>query len=107
MKFDIQKRVDLSYLGDEWKECYLEFAMPSYHDIKEFAEKGKDNAEIVEKGLERLTELFKGGFAISDGKKVEVKRENINDLPMEVVTKSLQAISGQVDPKESGNSTTA
>ena len=107
MKFDITKRVELSYLGDEWKECYLEFIMPSYHDIKEFAEKGKDNTETVEKGLEKLTGLFKSGYAVSDGKKVEVKKEDIKDLPMEVVTKSLETISGQVDPKESGNSTSA
>jgi len=98
MKFDITKKIDLSYLGDEWKECYLEFDLPSYGDLKEMTTEGTD-AEKVEKGLETIVGLFKGGYAISGGKKVEVTKEDLKDIPIEILTKCFKVISGEVDPK--------
>ena len=105
MKFDITKKVDLSYI-DGWKECYLEFAMPSYGDIKDFTKKGEDS-EMVDKGIQKLEDLFRGGKGMSEGKQVDITKEDIKDLPMDIITKSIQAISGEVDPKPQGNSTTA
>ena len=99
MRFDITKKVDLAYLGDEWKECYLEFNSPSYGDLRGLIDEGKTDAEKVESGLETITGLFRSGFAVSDGKKVEVKKEDLKDIPVEILTKCSEAISGEIDPK--------
>ena len=97
MKFDITKKVDLSYLGEDWKDCYLEFDLPSYGDLKDLSN-GTDQ-EKVENGLQTIVGLYRGGFAISGGVKVEVKKDDLNDIPVEVLTKCFKAISGELDPK--------
>jgi len=98
MKFDISKRVSLAEYGEQWKECYLKFAVPAYVDIKGVQEMQKtdDQNKAIEFGIERLEELFRGGKAISEGKEVEVKKEDIKDLPLEILTKCFKAISGEV-----------
>jgi hypothetical protein len=102
MKFDITKKLDLSYI-DGWEGCYLEFAMPSYKDVKGFA----DNPEDIEKGLETISELFRAGKGISRGKTVDIAKSDIKELPLEIINKAMALIAGQVDPKENGNSMTA
>ena len=99
MKFDITKKVDLAYLGEDWKECYLEFNLPSYGDLKDLTNADTTDAEKAEKGLETILGLFKGGFAMSEGKKMEVKKEDLEDMPVEIMNKCFKAISGEIDPK--------
>lgn len=99
MKFDITKKVDLSYLGENWKDCYLEFNLPSYGDLKDLSDSETTDAEKAEKGLETIVGLFKGGCAISGGEKVEVKKDDLKDIPVEILTKCFKAISGEIDPK--------
>jgi hypothetical protein len=99
MRFDITKKVDLSYLGETWKECYLEFNLPSYGDLKDLTNEKATDAEKVEKGLETITGLFRGGFAISGGEKIIVSKEDLKDIPVEILTKCFKVISGEIDPK--------
>lgn len=98
MKFDIVKKVNLEYEG--WEDCYLEFSLPSYGDLKELSidEKKPDN-EKIEQALEMISGLFKSGFAMSEGKRVAVKKEDLKDLPIEILTKCFKEISGEVPPK--------
>jgi len=96
MKFDITKRVELEY--DGWEGCYLEFYQPTYSDLKKITT-GETDEDKAENGLKLIVELFKGGFAMSDGIKVEVKKEDLKDLPIEIITKCFKTISGEIDPK--------
>lgn len=101
MKIDVSKKVDLSYLGEVWKECYLEFRMPSYKDIQDLptnVDEG-NTKESLEKGYRTLEGLFIGGKAISEGQPVEVKSTDLRDFPLEVITKCFKAITGEPDPK--------
>jgi len=106
VKFDITKRLDLGFIGEEWKDCYIDFSLPSYADIKDFANTDGNEGEAVEKGLDKLVELFKKGKGIADGKTVDILAKDIKDMPMEIINKALKLISGEIDPKENGNSTT-
>ncbi len=99
MRLDITKKVSLEYLGEEWKECYLEFRLPSYGDLKNLTNEDATDQEKVDKGLETIVGLFKGGLAVSEGKQVDVQSEDIKDFPIEVLTKCFKAISGDIDPK--------
>lgn len=101
MKFDITKRLDLSYI-DGWDGCYLEFAVPSYNDIKDIPE-----TESPEKGFERMESLFRAGKGMSDGKQVEIGKDDLKDLPINIMNKAMSLIAGELDPKGNGNSTTA
>ena len=98
-KFDITKKVSLDYLGDQWKECYLEFNLPSYGDLKNLTNSKATDQEKVESGLETIVGLFRCGKAISEGKEVDVTKEDLKDMPIEVLTKCFKAISGELDPK--------
>jgi len=95
-KFDITKRIPLEYEG--WTDCYLEFSLPSYGDLKDLVNEGTDN-EKVERGLQTIIGLYRGGFAMQEGKRVEVKKEDIKDMPVEVLTNCFKAISGEIPPK--------
>jgi hypothetical protein len=99
MRFDITKKIDLSYIGDDWKDCYIEFSLPSYGDLKGFTNDEGTDQEKLGKGLEQVKGLFRKGCAISDGKKVEISKDDLVDMPIEILTKCFQAISGQIDPK--------
>lgn len=96
-KFDITKRIPLEYEG--WEDCYLEFSLPAYGDLKSLTDEKATDTEKVEKALETLVGLFRGGFALSNKQRVEVKADDLKELPIEVLTKCFKAISGEVDPK--------
>ncbi len=97
MKLDITKRLSLAEYGEPWKECYLEFSMPAFKDIKGISGKDKTEEEIVEDGIDRLKNLFVKGRAIAGGKEVDVTADDIKDLPMDLINKALSLISGDVD----------
>jgi len=97
MKFDIVKKVPLEYEG--WEDCWLEFSLPAYGDLKNLTDDKATDTEKVEKALETLVGLFRRGFAMSEGKRVEVKAEDLKDLPIECLTNCFKAISGEISPK--------
>jgi len=94
-KFDIKKRFDLDYLGDNWKGCYLEFNSPSLRELNDAlsaltAEEGDEtsrSAKNLEKTLQILKENFAGGKANAKGKVVDVTADDLDEFPMEVVNK--------------------
>lgn len=96
-KFDISKKVPLDYEG--WEDCYLEFRLPSYGDLKEMTTESATDQDKVENGLKTIVGLFKSGYAMSEGKRVAVTKEDLQDLPIETLTKAFKAISGEIDPK--------
>jgi len=75
-------------------------AMPSYAEAKADAKIEGTDEEKGEKAIEKVQTLFRKGFAINEeGKKVELVKEDLFNFPIEVLTKCIQAIVGQVDPK--------
>ena len=109
MKFDIKKKIDLSYLGDDWTDCWLEFRLITFGEIKELMGKRitadeiennpQKNIEATNQTLKILEDNFINGFAISNGKRTEVKKEDIKDLPIEVLVSCFKLISGEIPPK--------
>lgn len=96
MKVDVTKKVKFDYEG--WEECYMEFNLPSYGDIKNMVDDVPDEQK-VEKGLDVIVGLFRQGKVLSDGKLVDITKDDIKDLPIEMVVKCFQAVSGEIDPK--------
>ncbi len=130
MKFDIKKKVPFEIEG--WEDCYLEFSLPSYGDLKNLTESlitkeetdlkekiatatseeernklqveldaytERTNNEKIEKGIAKIVELFVDGYAMSNGERVQVKKEDLKDLPITILTDCFKAISGEVSPK--------
>ena len=97
MRFDITKKIPLEYEG--WQDCYLEFFLPTFNDIKSLTGENQSDEEKVQSGLDALKKMYKSGYAMSDGKRVEIAKDDVDNLPVEVLNKCLSVVSGEVPPK--------
>lgn len=111
MKLDIKAKVDLSHYGELWKDCYLEFKILPYPEVKKILAKKKDNltdeegTRILDEGFSQLEELFVDGYVISEGQKVQVKKDDIKDFPLGLLLQCYQKVQGEPDPKLLSGST--
>lgn len=104
-KFRIVRRYDLSDLGQEWKDCFLEFNAVTYGELYKLSNlvfsPGKDGAKkSMEETLSILEKQFIQGEAIgNDGNKVAFQKDDFSDLPGDVNNKILIWLFGELTPK--------
>lgn len=107
-KFYSSKRFSLSFLGEEWKEAYIDFQSLTVADIKNnFGQLQsidvKDDSSVVagiEVALKVLEERFVKGSGINENKEaVDITREDLKDLPAEVITRGLAFLSQGLAPE--------
>lgn len=101
-KFKLTKKVPLDVFSDEWKDCYLEFSSFTMQDLKEkipeimgLDEKDPNNVSVgIDKTIGILADHFISGKAIGgDGSLIDVTKEDLNELPAEVLTHSFRFLS--------------
>lgn len=90
MKIVIPKRVDLSFLGEVWAGCYLDFKSPNLGEVKEYV---KDDVK-PEEVLEFLKKMFLGGVVYDGKQTTAIKSDELEDLPVELFPHCLTAITG-------------
>jgi hypothetical protein len=101
MKFKIVKHFSLAYLGTDWKDCYLDLKPLSISDVKgklpeisKLQAKDADVGKGVDLLLELLSDKFIGGKVVDDtGKIVELPKEALGDLPVEVIGRAFSFLS--------------
>lgn len=104
--FDITKKIDLSYLGEEWKDCYISFAPLSIAEVRKLPQMAKATDDPVEAEknidviLNLLREKFLGGEGIKEGKRVPIKKEDIDQLPADLVIDIMASLNGGLDKKK-------
>jgi hypothetical protein len=100
-KFRVSKRVDLSFLGEGWKECFIEFNAPSYGEIKKILPEVEEGATAknAEIGMEILEKLFLTGKGFDGKQKIEMTKDDLEELPIQVITKCLEAMQ-ETPPKK-------
>lgn len=104
MAFPVEKRVDLSFLGAKWQGAELVFSGLSFKDTRELAHiSDKVETNNVEQNYTFTTELlanhFISGKAWNGTAIVEINKDDIGDLPVDAVNKSVEVLAGQADPK--------
>ena len=101
-KFLLKKRFSLSFLGDEWKECYLDFDAFTVKDVRDelpaLSKIDETKSEEVTSGLSAMLSLlekkFLGGKGINEKKEVvDIVASDIEELPLEVVSKAIGFLS--------------
>lgn len=100
-KFKVVKRLSLDFLGEGWKDAYINFQVLTIADIKDkFPSLAKLNADdpkaVIESMgmiLEIIEDKFVDGKGLADGKLVEFKKEDLKELPNELMVKSLNFLS--------------
>jgi len=103
-KFLLKKKFSLAFLGKKWKEkdTYIVFNAFTIRDIKEKLPKliaiDEDNTKSIESGitamLELLQEKFISGSGVDEkGEKVDIKAQDLEELPVEVISKAIDFLS--------------
>lgn len=106
-KFKIVKRFPLDFLGEEWKEAYINFQRVTIADIKNVFPKfravdSKNDKEIIE-GIDDMVKFLKEKFVsgkgiIEDGSLVDLEVDDLETLPAEVMSRALGFLSQGVTP---------
>lgn len=105
MGFTVKKKLDLSYLGEGWVgSTYLNFNGMTFAETREFAKLNMDAEDPnSEKNLEVVMNLLKSHFVDGRGfdgtNVVDITADDLENLPTDVVTKSIELLAGSADPK--------
>lgn len=98
----IKKRVSLAFLGEDYKDSYLEVYSITIDELKKLIEKitvmqeQEKTGEALDFMVERVKAQFAGGSIWQDGKMVDVKEEDLGSLPSEVYIEAFQEITGKI-----------
>lgn len=108
MLFDIYKTLDLGYLGDAWKECYLKFRPFNVSELQKLSGIDPENnkEEATQKAIDLLKEKFVEGKAVSNKEVVDIKAEDLTEFPVEVILDAIKLLSEGLDKKKENPSTT-
>lgn len=103
MSFVVRKKIELSFLGDGWQEAYVVFTPFTFADNATLlklrtAISGQGQIEEAEEASKRIMDLLKEKFIEGKGfngkELVAITKENLKDLPMEIIGKLLTALQG-------------
>lgn len=110
MKFKtVVKNFSLDFLGEDWKDAHINFQAVTIGDIKnkfpEIAQVDTNNPESVADSLDKiltlLEERFIDGSAPGEKEMVSLSKEDIKDLPGEVIGRALTFLSQGATPPSS------
>lgn len=101
MKFKIVKHFKLDFLGDDWKDCYLDLKPLSIDDVKgklpqiaKLQDKDADVGEGIDLLLTLINDKYIGGKVVNDqGTIVDLPAEDLKDLPVEVIGRAFSFLS--------------
>ena len=99
MPFPVTKVLKLDDLGSEWAGASISFSGLSFKQAREFSKLtfSDDSEADKDKNLDLLVKLlgehFQGGTAWDGTALVELKAEDLPELPTEVLTKAITLLS--------------
>lgn len=93
------KKVSFEFLGDAWKDCYVEMRYVSWADSKVMIA-ADDNQDFIEGMITRIRQVFVSGKVLENGQPVELTKEGLADFDVEALKTLNSAALGFVDPKE-------
>lgn len=108
--FLVRRRLSLGFLGVEWKECYLSFNSLSYGELYKVSSLKTDPTDpksvkvSMDQTLALLQEKFIDGKGLStDGKIIDITKDDLVNLPVEVINKAVLFLVGEeVSPNSLG-----
>ena len=89
------KHVSLAFMGDDWKDGYLDFRSFRFSDINRFAGSDKSSNDV----MQVLKDTFVSGKSPDEGGSVyEVKAEDLDQFDAEAINQIVRELTGQTDP---------
>lgn len=105
MALVIKKRVDLDFLGEDFKDTFVTFKSIPAKDLPEIVKLTKEAEESVD-AIPHILKLLKKYFLDGEHEGEAVKAEDLDELDAETLVKCFEIITGQsADPKADGQST--
>lgn len=107
MAFTVVKKLDLSYLGEGWSGgTYLKFSGLTFAETRDFAQLSvEEGSADTQKSLDMVLGIVKQHFLEGmgfDGEKItQIEADDLESLPVDVITKSIELLAGTSDPKSS------
>ena len=104
-KFNIKKRISLSFLGDNWKDCYILFEGMPYKELRELQPWIKENQdkekneELANKMIDMLKGKFIEGKGATDSGVVDMEAGDIEELSVQAVNKIALEYVGEPEKK--------
>lgn len=103
-KFQIVRKFSLEHLGEEWKNCYINFSSLTYNEWNALVDMGIDEATAsiseIKKASAGVIKFLEGhfvdGMGFSEGKEVKLTVEDLGELPIEVLKKAVSFLSGSL-----------
>ena len=112
MTFVVRKRIELAHLGEGWEQAYITLTPFTFNDnatllkFRALAQTAAANPDAANEATNEVMSMVKNKFLEGmgfDGKKlVPITKDNLADLPIEVITYILAFLQGQtvIPPKE-------
>lgn len=97
-----KKKVTLEFMGDEYKDSYIELESIPMGELEELVNAAKDHdgdenrSEALSFMRTAVEKRFLGGSVSQDGKMVDVTLDDVKTLPAEVFIEAFQQIVGKV-----------
>lgn len=95
----IKRKIPLDFIGEDYKDCYLEFKtipMKDYEKYVEQASENKDEKKAVGFITSTLQDLFVSGKFIDESNETfDVKKEELGDFDMNVMITVFKSLTGQ------------
>lgn len=118
MAFVVKRKFDLSYLGEGWEQAYINYSPATYSQATELMKVSGLQAKILNGDIASMKEagdstmtLIKNalldGMGFDGGKLVPITKENVGDLPAEVLGEFVRLVTGQIDAKKNELSPTS
>ena len=110
-KLKIRKRLTLEFLGDEWKDCYLDFKPVSPDEIVKMSllpdleTESKTKMRDYKYMCDLVTKHFDSGRVLTDEGIVEADAEDLRSNDKTILDKASALIMGDPDPNSSTPST--
>ena len=97
-KFKVVKKLPLDFLGEGWKDAYINFQVLTIADIKNkfptLTELDVEDPTSVIKGMDTILKILTDKFVDGkDNEGKEIKVEDLEELPAEVMKKALEFLS--------------
>lgn len=98
-KFISKKTFSLSFLGEEWKDCFIKFSSTSINESKKLINMklgDKSPQEITDLSIKLLSDHFLEGVAFDDETKqiVPLEKKDLWNMPSEVQERAVLFLVG-------------
>lgn len=108
MAFPVRKELKLDFLGAEWAGAYIAYRALTFKETRGFSNLELDNENAnSEQNMEAVLELLQGHFiegkAYDGNQLVDLTVDDLENLPVDVIGKSVEALAGGISENLNSN----